>query len=246
MHEQLRMTPKEFTRYKYHEIDWASRLVGIVGPRGVGKSTMVLQWIINHPESHSLYVSADNLYFSSHTLVDLADDFIKEGGLRLFIDEVHKYPGWSRELKQIHDSHPSLKTVFTGSSVLDIKQGESDLSRRALVYDIQGLSFREFAELFHKVKSDVYSLDELLEHRVEFPVEHPLPMFREYLTFGYYPFALENGFNIRINQVIDQTIEVDIPQSANMNASTARKLKQLLSVVAELAPCKPNGTNLAT
>ena len=99
MHEQLRMTPKEFTRYKYHEIDWASRLVGIVGPRGVGKSTMVLQWIINHPESHSLYVSADNLYFSSHTLVDLADDFIKEGGLRLFIDEVHKYPGWSRELK---------------------------------------------------------------------------------------------------------------------------------------------------
>lgn len=246
MHEQLRMTPKEFTRYKYHEIDWASRLVGIVGPRGVGKSTMVLQWIINHPESHNLYVSADNLYFSSHTLVDLADDFIKEGGLRLFIDEVHKYPGWSRELKQIHDSHPSLKTVFTGSSVLDIKQGESDLSRRALVYDIQGLSFREFAELFHKVKSDVYSLDDLLEHRVEFPVEHPLPMFREYLTFGYYPFALENGFNIRINQVIDQTIEVDIPQFANMNASTARKLKQLLSVVAELAPCKPNGTNLAT
>ena len=246
MHEQLRMTPKEFTRYKYHEIDWASRLVGIVGPRGVGKSTMVLQWIINHPESHSLYVSADNLYFSSHTLVDLADDFIKEGGLRLFIDEVHKYPGWSRELKQIHDSHPSLKTVFTGSSVLDIKQGESDLSRRALVYDIQGLSFREFAELFHKVKSDVYSLDDLLEHRVELPVEHPLPMFREYLTFGYYPFALENGFNIRINQVIDQTIEVDIPQFANMNASTARKLKQLLSVVAELAPCKPNGTNLAT
>ena len=246
MHEQLRMTPKEFTRYKYHEIDWASRLVGIVGPRGVGKSTMVLQWIINHPESHSLYVSADNLYFSSHTLVDLADDFIKEGGLRLFIDEVHKYPGWSRELKQIHDSHPSLKTVFAGSSVLDIKQGESDLSRRALVYDIQGLSFREFAELFHKVKSDVYSLDDLLEHRVEFPVEHPLPMFREYLTFGYYPFALENGFHIRINQVIDQTIEVDIPQFANMNASTARKLKQLLSVVAELAPCKPNGTNLAT
>ena len=96
------------------------------------------------------------------------------------------------------------------------------------------------------MKSDVYSLDDLLEHRVEFPVEHPLPMFREYLTFGYYPFALENGFNIRINQVIDQTIEVDIPQFANMNASTARKLKQLLSVVAELAPCKPNGTNLAT
>ena len=106
MHEQLRMTPKEFTRYKYHEIDWASRLVGIVGPRGVGKSTMVLQWIINHPESHSLYVSADNLYFSSHTLVDLADDFIKEGGLRLFIDEVHKYPGWSRELKSTTATHP--------------------------------------------------------------------------------------------------------------------------------------------
>lgn len=245
MNEQLQQLPTNFVRYKYDEIDWQSRLVGIVGPRGVGKSTMVLQWVSHHPGSKCLYVSADNVYFTTNTLEGLADEFVKDGGQHLFIDEVHKYPGWSRELKQIHDSHPRLKTVFTGSSVLDIKQGEADLSRRALVYAMQGLSFREYAELFHGVKSEVYTLDDVLAHKVSFPVEHPLPMFRQYLKAGYYPFALEGGFSIRMNQIVDQTVEVDIPQYANMNATTARKLKQLLGIVAELAPCKPNYSNLA-
>ena len=134
MAELLKRTPLDFIRYKYDEINWNGRLVGIVGPRGVGKSTMILQRIKLSKEGHHLYVSADNIYFSNHSLVDFADEFIKEGGTHLYIDEIHKYAGWSRELKQIYDMHPSLNLIFTGSSVLDIKKGEADLSRRALMY----------------------------------------------------------------------------------------------------------------
>mgnify|MGYP002658215894 FL=1 len=139
MTELLKRTPLDFVRYKYDEINWNGRLVGIVGPRGVGKSTMVLQHIKQSTEGHHLYVSADNIYFANHSLIDFADEFIKEGGTHLYIDEIHKYAGWSRELKQIYDMHPSLNLVFTGSSVLDIQKGEADLSRRALMYMMQGL-----------------------------------------------------------------------------------------------------------
>ena len=217
MQALLRHTPTAFTRYKYHDIDWGSRLVGITGPRGVGKSTMVLQRIKRiSSDKTSLYVSADNIYFANHSLTDLADDLIKEGGSHLYVDEIHKYSGWSRELKQIYDTHPQLNVVFTGSSVLDIKRGEADLSRRALMYEMQGLSFREYLKLFHNIDSRAYSLDEILDHKVIIPeIEHPLPLFRDYLLHGYYPFALEGGFAQRMAQVVDQTVEVDIPQPAN-------------------------------
>lgn len=246
MEELLRRTPTDFVRYMAGRIDWDSRLVGIVGPRGVGKSTMLLQRLKANREGDKwLYVSADHTYFSNHTLVDLADDFVKEGGLHLYIDEVHKYRNWSRELKQIYDVHPDLQVVFTGSSVLDITKGEADLSRRALVYMMQGLSFREYLELFHGVKSEIYSLNEILSHKVELPLPHPLPLFRDYLASGYYPFAVEGGFVVRMEQIVSQTIESDIPQYADMKASTARKLKQMLAVVATLAPYKPNADSLA-
>ena len=247
MEEMLRQTPTDFVRYMADRIDWNSRLVGIVGPRGVGKSTMLLQRLKAHRENGFwLYVSADHTYFANHSLVDLADDFVKEGGTHLYIDEAHKYRNWSRELKQIYDVHPDLHVVFTGSSVLDITKGEADLSRRALMYFMQGLSFREYLELFHDVKTDTYSLEEILSHKVELPVPHPLPLFREYLAFGYYPFAKESGFAIRMEQIISQTIDSDIPQYADMLASTARKLKQMLAVIAELTPYKPNADSLAT
>jgi len=248
MQALLRHTPTAFTRYKYHDIDWGSRLVGITGPRGVGKSTMVLQRIKRiSSDKTSLYVSADNIYFANHSLTDLADDLIKEGGSHLYIDEIHKYSGWSRELKQIYDTHPQLNVVFTGSSVLDIKRGEADLSRRALMYEMQGLSFREYLKLFHNIDSRAYSLDEILDHKVIIPeIEHPLPLFRDYLLHGYYPFALEGGFAQRMAQVVDQTVEVDIPQYADMKAATARKLKRMLGILAELAPFKPSIDNLAT
>lgn len=246
MEEMLRQTPTDFVRYMAERIDWSSRLVGIVGPRGVGKSTMLLQRMKTHRENGGwLYVSADHTYFSNHGLAELADDFVKEGGTRLYIDEVHKYRNWSRELKQIYDVHPELQVVFTGSSVLDITKGEADLSRRALVYMMQGLSFREYLELFYGVKSDAYTLDEILSHKVALPVPHPLPLFRDYLASGYYPFAKENGFVIRMEQIVSQTIESDIPQYADMKASTARKLKQMLGVIAGLAPYKPNADSLA-
>ena len=247
MTELLKRTPLDFIRYKYNEINWDGRLVGIVGPRGVGKSTMVLQHIKQSSEKYNLYVSADNIYFTKHTLTDFADDFTKEGGTHLYIDEIHKYAGWSRELKQIYDMHPSLHIVFTGSSVLDIKRGEADLSRRALMYTMQGLSFREYLQLFHKIKCRAFSFEEILNHKVEIPeLEHPLPLFREYLDHGYYPFAIEGDFQQRMLQVVDQTVEVDIPQYADMKASTARKLKRMLVILSGLAPYKPSTENLAT
>lgn len=247
MDELLGRTPLEFVRYKYDEINWDSRLVGIIGPRGVGKSTMILQRIKQSSEGVHLYVAADNIYFTNHTLIGFADDFVKDGGTHLYIDEIHKYQGWSRELKQIYDMHPALKVVFTGSSVLDIKRGEADLSRRVLMYMMQGLSFREYLQLFHGIKSRVFSLEEILSQQVSVPgLEHPLPLFRDYLSHGYYPFAIEGDFEQRMLQVVDQTIEVDIPQYADMKASTARKLKRMLVILSGLAPYKPSVENLAT
>ena len=247
MDAMLKQTPVSMKRYIFDDIAWDAHMVGIVGPRGVGKSTMLLQYILSHRDtSKMLYVSADNVYFSSHTIVETADAFVKEGGEHLFIDEVHKYKDWSRELKQLYDVHPKLKITFTGSSVLDIYKGEADLSRRALIYTMQGLSFREYLELFHGIRSKVYSLDEILNHQVSvIEMEHPLPLFRDYLKRGYYPFAKEIGFEYRMQQVISQTTESDIAQYADMKASTARKLKQMLSIISTLAPYKPNADNLA-
>lgn len=245
---RLRVTPGTFHRYLYTKVNWDARLVGIVGPRGVGKSTMLLQRIKEENDvAHSLYVDADNSYFTTHSLYELADEFVKDGGRHLYIDEIHKYVGWSRNLKQVYDTHPELKVTYTGSSVLDILKGEADLSRRSLLYHIQGLSFREYLELFHEIKSPVFSLEDILGHKVEISdLLHPLPYFRQYLVSGYYPFALEGDVDMRLQQVIQQTVEQDILQYIqDMKASTARKLRQMISIIAGLAPVKPNADNLA-
>lgn len=248
MEGQLKQTTSAFHRYMYDKISWESRMFGLVGPRGVGKSTMILQYIKEYRDSRRMfYISADHLYFSSHTLVETLDEFAKEGGGQIFIDEIHKYENWSRELKQIYDSHPDVKVGFTGSSVLDIYKGFSDLSRRAPIFMMQGLSFREYLQLFHNINVPVYSLDEVLNLKAKIvDVSHPLPLFRDYLRNGYYPFAGDTDFEIRLRQVINQTMEVDIPQYANMNASTGRKLKKLLAVVAQSVPFKPVMDSLAT
>ncbi len=248
MEGQLKQTTSTFHRYMFDQISWESRMFGLVGPRGVGKSTMILQYIKEHRESrHMLYVGADHLYFSSHTLVETVDEFAKEGGEQIFIDEIHKYENWSRELKQIYDSHPDVKVGFTGSSVLDIYKGFSDLSRRAPVFMMQGLSFREYLQLFHDMKVPVYTLDDVLALNAKVAdVNHPLPLFRDYLQRGYYPFSGDSDFELRLRQVINQTMEVDIPQYANMNASTGRKLKKLLAVIAKSVPFKPVMDSLAS
>jgi predicted AAA+ superfamily ATPase len=175
------------------------------------------------------------------------DEFAKEGGEQIFIDEIHKYENWSRELKQIYDTHTDVKVGFTGSSVLDIYKGFADLSRRAPIFMMQGLSFREYLQLFHRIEVPVYSLEEVLNLKAEIAdVSHPLPLFRDYLQKGYFPFAGDTDFELRLRQVINQTMEVDIPQYANMNASTGRKLKKLLAVVAQSVPFKPVMDSLAT
>lgn len=247
MRELLKLTPMTFFRYKYNDIDWNGRLTGIVGPRGIGKSTMMLQYINQYKdEGLHLYVTADNTYFSTHTLTAFVDDFVKDGGTHLYIDEIHKYKGWSQELKQMYDSHPSLKITFTGSSVLDITAGQADLSRRVVLEYMQGLSFREYMKMVHGITIPQYSLEDILTHKVDIPqIEHPLPYFRQYLKDGYYPFALEGRFNSRMLQVVNQSIEVDIMQFADMNASTARKLKQMLAIIATIAPVKPSAESLA-
>ena len=243
----VRETGSSFFRYMYDEINWKSRMIGLVGPRGVGKTTLVLQYIKqNLNPAETLYVTAEDFYFVDNRFVDLADAFVKRGGKYLFIDEIHKYKDWAKELKLIYDYHKDLNVVFTGSSVLDIKKGASDLSRRAVIYNMQGLSFREYLRLFHNISTKAYSLEDILQHKVELPeLKHPLPLFSDYLKKGYYPFALEEDFELRLGQVINQTLENDIPMYANMNVATGRKLKQLLAIISKSAPFKPNMTKIA-
>ncbi len=240
-HKLLRETSTSFHRYLYDRVNWDVRMIGLVGPRGVGKTTLVLQHIKEQlPQKESLYVQAEDFYFASHSLVELADAFAKIGGKYLFVDEIHKYKDWSRELKLIYDYHAELHVVFTGSSVLDIVKGAFDLSRRALMYEMQGLSYREYLELFHGVHFPQCALEQILRQEVEIPAGFlPLKHFADYLQRGYYPFA--NG-NITpyIQQVVNATIEMDIPQYADLSVSTARKLKRLLAIIAQSAPFKPN------
>lgn len=244
---KLKSTPTNFLRYKYEKIKWDGRAFGIVGPRGVGKSTMLLQYIkLNLDMADTLYVSADHIYFSEHRLVDLADYFVKMGGKHLFIDEIHKYDGWAREVKQIYDSYEDLQIVISGSSILDIYKGMADLSRRFPIYEMQGLSFREYLNLFHGINAPVCSLDEILNHKAVLPdVKHPLPLFKDYLRRGYYPFGRDEEYEMELLQVINQTMEVDIPTHLQANVSLGKKLKSLLMVVAKSVPFKPVMQRLA-
>lgn len=240
-HKLLRETSTTFHRYMYDRINWEARMIGLMGPRGVGKTTLVLQHIKEQlPLKEALYVQAEDFYFASHRLTELADDFAKIGGKYLFIDEIHKYKDWARELKLIYDYHAELHVVFTGSSVLDIAKGAFDLSRRALMYEMQGLSYREYLELFHGIRFPQYTLSQLLQQEVELPNGFlPLKHFADYLQRGYYPFSDDN-INQYVQQVINATIETDIPQYADLSVSTARKLKRLLAIIAQSAPFKPN------
>jgi len=246
--ELLSLTPVDFKRYLYSEIAWEDRMIGIVGPRGVGKTTMILQYIKeNLDPNETLYVQADDIYFATNTLIELAEEFSKNRGKYLFIDEIHKYTGWSQALKSIYDYFPQMKVVFTGSSILDILKGSADLSRRALMFNMQGLSFREYLYLFHNIEVEKHSLQEILSHKADnFPVRHPLPLFKDYLRRGYYPFGTNDAmFLHRLNQVIIQTLETDIPVYANMSVATGKKLGKLLKIISQSVPFKPNFTKIA-
>jgi len=246
--EILSLTSLDFKRYLYNEISWSDRMIGIVGPRGVGKTTMLLQYIKENLDvNETLYVQADDIYFANHTLLELAEEFSKNRGKYLFIDEIHKYSGWSQSLKSIYDYFPQMKVVFTGSSILEILKGSADLSRRALMFKLQGLSFREYLFFFHNISVETYSLQDILEHKTDnIPVRHPLPLFKDYLQRGYYPFGVNDTmFLHRLNQVIIQTLETDIPIYANMNVATGKKLGKLLKIISQSVPFKPNFSKIA-
>jgi hypothetical protein len=247
-HNLLKETDTSFLRYLHHIIPWNDRMIAIVGSRGVGKTTMLLQHIKLHlPMEKTLYVSADDLYFSDHSLFDLARQFHQLGGEHLFIDEIHKYANWSQELKNIYDAIPQLQVVFTGSSILDIYHGTSDLSRRVLTFTLHGMSFREHLAMKKGIQIPIHSLDDIMQHKVNAEgLDYPLAAFRDYLRQGYYPFSDSEGYDLRLINVVNRIIETDIPLYAKLNISSIVKMKRLLSVIAASVPFKPNISKLAS
>ena len=245
---QLDRTKTDFVRYLHDEIRWEARLNAILGARGVGKTTLMFQHILLSGERDiSLVVFADDIYFSKHTLLDLADTFYKNGGKHLYIDEVHKYKHWSMEIKNIYDQIPDLRIVYTGSSILDLEKGGADLSRRQLRNYMHGMSFREWLQMTNGIVVPKLSLDDILSAKVSFPyAEHrPLPLFKEYITSGYFPFCREEDYLERLNAVVEQTLETDIPQFAGLSVGVMHKLKQLMQIISQISPFKPNYSDLA-
>lgn len=245
---RLENTPTDYVRDLHDKISWNSRLVAILGARGVGKSTLVLQHIKLHEDIRStLYVSADDLYFSTHTLVELAEKFYQDGGKVLYIDEIHKYKNWSTEIKNIYDTYADLRVGYTGSSILDLEKGGADLSRRKLEYRLPGLSFREYLSIGKGIRIPVHSLEQVVTNKIDFPYkEHrPIALFKEYLKAGYYPYFQEEGYYLRLQSVINQIVSNDVPVFAEMTVSTAQKLKKLLYIIAQSVPFKPNYSKLA-
>lgn len=244
----------QFVRPLEAEINWSAQLIALQGARGVGKTTLFLKYIKKHYKdtTKALYVSLDNLYFSSNTLLDFATDFYKQGGRHLFIDEVHKYPNWSRELKNIYDSFPDLRVAFTSSSILEILKGNADLSRRVVIYDLKGLSFREYLSITTGNSFDTYSLKDIMDDHVAIArkiTKHVQPFvhWKNYLAFGHYPFYLEGQdmYNQRLMNVINITLDTDLVQCRNVEYSYINKLKKLLYMVAVSPPMQPNIAKLS-
>ena len=248
MKVQLELVDDGFVRYLHDKIDWQAQLIAILGARGVGKTTMLLQHIKRYNTlDDTLFVYADNIYFTKHTLFDLALDFYKNGGRHLYIDEIHKYKNWSQEIKNIYDSLPRLQVVYTGSSILDLEQGGADLSRRKLQYYLYGLSFREYLQLKHNIVVPVHTLEDLVQNNILFPYSdlQPLPAWKSYVQTGYYPFFMKGNYLQLLNGVILQTVENDIPMFAGLSMGVARKLKTLLYIIAQSVPFKPNMSAIA-
>lgn len=240
-------------RSLFYQIDWKNRLIGITGPRGTGKTTLLLQHIKQEKmENTSLYVSLDNLYFAQNTLSDLAHEFYLSGGTHLFLDEVHRYSNWAVEIKNLYDSYPDLHIVFTGSSILEIYKAQADLSRRSIMYSLTGLSFREFLSFEDIVELPVYPLELLLSDHTAMASDiitqtKVLPAFRNYLQYGYYPFYKE-GIEVyydRIESIINVILENDLPAIVTLQHATLVKIKRLLTHIASLVPYTPNINDLS-
>lgn len=244
--EYLSTISMDFVRSFIDCIDWSIRLIAIKGPKGVGKSTLMQQYIkLNFApdDRHVLYCSADTNYFTTHTLVDTADQFCKRGGRYLFIDEIHKYENWSREIKEIYDLHRDLHIVISGSSLLQINDGQSDLSRRLTEYEMPGLSFREYLAMETGIHIEPLTLKELLAAPNKFCTEvkqhcHPLEHFPNYLKAGYYPFYFENKriYQSRVETVVNYIIDTELTQFRGLEVGNTRKIKALLQVLSQIVP----------
>ncbi len=261
--QKLRYVPTKFTRSLYGNIDWNYRLIEILGARGVGKTTLMIQRVKELKKNKDflpLYVSADDPYFFKYAIYELAEEFYKYGGTHLFIDEIHRYPSknqdypWAAEIKFIYDSFPQLKIIYTGSSMLDLFKGEGDLSRRKVSYKLYGLSFREFLELKYDFKHPQLNINQILDSHSEISEQISaylkiLKYFDEYLHGGYYPFFKEHrklaGYYSQIVSIINMVIENDIPSSVNIRYESIGKIKKLFSAIASSPPYTSNISKLS-
>lgn len=253
--KKIQNTSTVFVRSFMDDVNWDARLIGIKGARGVGKTTLLLQYMKLHFSNEmekSLYVSLDSVAFTNRNLVDLADQFVKKGGRYLFLDEVHKYANWAQELKNIYDDYPELKVVFTGSSLLEILNARADLSRRAIVYSMQGLSFREYLSLETGRPFERLSLEQLLENHLSVArlinaEIRPFQYFENYLQHGYYPFYKEQPENYaqRLEEIVNMMLEIELPLLRGVDLGYIHKVKQLLAIISESVPFIPNVSNLS-
>jgi predicted AAA+ superfamily ATPase len=256
----LANTCTDIVREKMGEIHWNSQLITIIGAKGVGKSTLIKQYLkLNYPpgDRRVLYCSADTVDFSTRTLVELAEEFVIQGGELLAIDEIHKYkPGttdWSREIKEIYELFPDLKMIVSGSSLLRLKEGDADLSRRAVKYTMPGLSFREALRFYHALSFPVWTLEEILAHPYDLwqmvsSKCKPVALFKEYLEKGYYPFLLEGEgeYYTKIEQVVNYIIETELPQICKVDVANVRKLQALIAMICSETPFELNANKIAT
>ena len=250
----VKATKTDFIRYLYNEINWNNNLIGIKGARGVGKTTLMLQYIkqnFKNDLSKALYVSLDNLWFANHTLSQVVDYHYKNGGTHIFIDEIHKYPNWQTLLKNIVDEYPGFNVVYTGSSMLKIDYHKGDLSRRQIVYTLKGLSFREFLEYETQQKFPALTLEQLLQTHSEVALQLTeklkiLPLFDKYLKCGYYPFYKKDtaGFGMRLQGTILSILNEDMPYVEDISQATKMKIMRMLMIIAENVPQTPKMSDL--
>jgi len=238
--------PMDYMRGQMRHINWNSRLIGIKGPKGVGKSTLIQQYVrktFGEGNRHALYCSADTGYFTQQTLVDTAARFVREGGTHLFIDEIHKYENWSRELKEIYDLYRDLHVVVSGSSLIRFNDGQADLSRRLVEYEMPGLSFREYLWFETGLRLDPVTLDELLAEPSQFCMRvrkhvKPLEHFKNYLKAGYYPFYFEEKgvYENKVQGVVNYVIDSELTAHRGLEVGNTRKVKALLQVLSQMVP----------
>ena len=252
-HRKIAKISPSFKRYLYNQINWKARIISIKGARGVGKTTLLLQHILENYEDldRTLYVSLDNLWFAAHSLMELVDWADRHGISRLYLDEVHRYEGWSQALKTIYDDYPDMSIVYTGSSLLVLDNGVVDLSRRQTQYTLYGLSFREYLELEGIFKSDAISLGDVLIHHVRKAMDiagsiKVAPLFEAYLSRGYYPFYRESieDFPARLRETVAVVIDSDLPSAQKVTYETLQKVKRLLMIISEHVPFEPNMSEL--